>query len=190
MLKPTLITFAAVSLLTAAGPKLTTEQRAHALELLNNSEKEFLSATDGLTDEQWNFKASPEKWSIGQTAEHIMLSETLIFSAVMGAMQSPADPDWEQKAAGKAEAVEKAMLNRTTKAQAPEPLIPQSKLSREKILSRYKAAREKTIAFAKTTELPLQEHFLPNPFFGALNGYVWLITFRCTTCGTICRLRK
>ena len=73
----------------ASGPKMTDAERHKTLQLLADTETEFLNSVDGLTDAQWNYRTAPEKWSIAQTAEHIMLSETLIFSAVRCTMQTP-----------------------------------------------------------------------------------------------------
>ena len=138
----------------AADPKMTDAERAKALQLLADTETEFLTSIEGLTDAQWNYRAAPEKWSIGQTAEHIMLSETLIFSAVGGTMQTPADADWEAKTGAKAALLEAALPDRSQKVTAPEPLQPTSKVTHEEIVERYKAAPAKTIAFTKSTDLP------------------------------------
>jgi len=159
----------------AADPKMTDAERAKALQLLADTETEFLTSIEGLTDAQWNYRAAPEKWSIGQTAEHIMLSETLIFSAVGGTMQTPADADWEAKTGAKAALLEAALPDRSQKVTAPEPLQPTSKVTHEEIVERYKAARAKTIAFTKSTDLPLKEHISAHPFFGPINAYDWLI---------------
>jgi len=159
----------------ASDPKMTDAERAKALQLLADTETEFLTSIEGLTDAQWNYRAAPEKWSIGQTAEHIMLSETLIFSAVRGTMQTPADADWEAKTGAKAALLEAALPDRSQKVTAPEPLQPTSKVTHEEIVERYKAARAKTIAFTKSTDLPLKEHISAHPFFGPINAYDWLI---------------
>jgi len=159
----------------AADPKMTDAERAKALQLLADTETEFLTSIEGLTDAQWNYRAAPEKWSIGQTAEHIMLSETLIFSAVGGTMQTPADADWEAKTGAKAALLEAALPDRSQKVTAPEPLQPTSKVTHEEIVERYKAAPAKTIAFTKSTDLPLKEHISAHPFFGPINAYDWLI---------------
>ncbi len=170
-----ILVLSTASLYAGSDPHLSESERVKALQLLDDSQKEFLSSIDGLTDAQWKFKAAPEKWSIAQTAEHIMLSESLIFSAVTGSLQVPADSDWEAKTGDKAAKLEKTLLDRSGKAKAPEALQPQSNLTREEIVSRYKEARAKTREFAKTTDVALKEHLVPNPFFGPLNGYEWLI---------------
>lgn len=164
-------------ILSAADAALSAAERAHAIQLLQDSQKEFLSYVDGLTDEQWNYKAGPDRWSVGETAEHIVLAEGLLFSAVQGALASPPNPDWETKTKGKTEFIEKVMVDRSHKATAPEQIVPHGKMTREEVIQKYKEARAKTIKFAEETQIPLKEHTFDHPFpvFGTLNAYQWLI---------------
>lgn len=167
----------AASALFAADPKITPDERAKAIQLLKNSEKEFLESVEKLSDAQWNYKPAPERWSVGEVAEHILLAEGQLFGAVQRALAQPADPDWEKKTAGKTEFLERALLNRDHKAQAPESIQPHGKLPREEVVSRFKEARARTLKFIEETGEPLKEHTLDHPFpvFGTLNAYQWLI---------------
>lgn len=155
---------------------LTPEERAHVVKLLKDSEAEYLAAIENVSEEQWKWKPAPDRWSVGETAEHILLAESLLFSAVQGAIQSPPNPDWQTKTAGKTEFIEKVMLDRTHKATAPEQIRPQG-LSKAEVIRRFKEVRATTIQFAETTQVPLKEHTLDHPFpvFGTLNAYQWLI---------------
>jgi hypothetical protein len=90
-------------------------------------------------------------------------------------MASPVDPEAEAKTGKKAAMLERTLLDRSGKAKAPEQLQPQSKLSRAEIIQHFQSSRAKTIEFAKTTNLDLKDHVFPNPFFGPLNAYEWLI---------------
>jgi len=164
-------------LIQAADATLTSAERAHAIQLLQDSEKEFLGYVDGLTDAQWNYKAGPDRWSVGETAEHIVLAEGLLFGAVQQAVASPVNPDWETKTRGKTEFIEKVMVDRSRKAVAPEAIVPSGKLTRDEVIQRYKEARAKTLKFAEETQVALKEHTFDHPFpvFGTLNAYQWLI---------------
>jgi hypothetical protein len=42
-----------------ADPTMTKAERAELIELLNKSEKEFLQAVEGLSEQQWSFKPGP-----------------------------------------------------------------------------------------------------------------------------------
>src|SRR5262249_14675525 len=92
--------------LYASDAAISSSERAHAIQLLNDSEKEFLAMVDGLTEAQWNYKPAPDRWSVGETAEHIVLAEAGLFSFVEKAVASPPNPDWEAKTHGKTEFIE------------------------------------------------------------------------------------
>jgi hypothetical protein len=162
--------------LLAADPHMTPEERAHVIHLLKQSQDEFLSSIDGLTEQQWTFKAAPDRWSIGETAEHIVLAEGLLFASVEKAVASPPNPDWEAQTERKTAFLERVMVDRSHKAQAPEAIRPVG-LTRAQVLEKYKAARAKTMKFAEETELPLKELTAVHPFpvFNTLNAYQWLI---------------
>src|SRR5271155_5827945 len=120
--------------LHASDAALTPAERAHAIQLLEDSRKEFLALVDGLNDAQWAFKPGPDRWSVGETAEHIVLAEALLFASVQRAVDSPPNPDWEIKTRGKTEFLEKVMVDRSHKAQAPEAIQPHAKISREEVI--------------------------------------------------------
>src|SRR5438132_13568417 len=112
-------------LLQASDANITATERAHAINLLQQSQAEFLSLVDGLTEAQWTFKPGPDRWSVGETAEHIMLAEGTLFAQVEKAIASAPNPEWEKKTAGKTELLERVMVDRSHKAQAPEAIRPQ-----------------------------------------------------------------
>jgi hypothetical protein len=153
-------------LLQASDGNITAAERAHAVKLLQDSQKEFLSLVDGLTEEQWNYKPGPDRWSVGETAEHIVLAEGGLFGGVERALAAPPNPDCE-----------KVMVDRSHKAEAPEQIVPHGKLSHQEVIQRYKIVRAKTLKFAEETEVPLKEHTAEHPFpvFGTLSAYQWLI---------------
>ena len=157
--------------------KISAEERAKAVKLLTDSQKETLDAVESLTEEQLKFKPAPERWSVAEVAEHILLAEGLLFGAVNRAIANQPNPEWETKTKGKTEFLEKILVNRQGKAQAPESIVPTGKLSRAELIAKLKESRAKTMKFAQETQLPLKVHTLDHPFpvFGTLNAYQWLI---------------
>src|ERR1700684_3505017 len=107
----------------AADAHMTAEERTKAIGYLDESRKEFLAAIDGVTAEQWKWKPAPERWSVGETAEHIVLAEASLFGNVQKAIASPPNPAWEVKTKGKTEFIERVMAPRLGKATAPEPIV-------------------------------------------------------------------
>jgi uncharacterized damage-inducible protein DinB len=157
--------------------KMSAEERAKVIKLLKDSQKDALDALENLSDEQLKYKSAPEKWSVAEVAEHIILAEGLLFSAVERALATSPNPDWEAKTKGKTEFLEKVMVNRQGKVQAPESIVPTGKLTRAELIAKYKEARARTLKFTEETQLPLKVHTLDHPFpvFGTLNAYQWLI---------------
>lgn len=164
------------SRLCAANASMTSEERAHVIQLLRDSEAECLSHIENLSEAQWNWKPAPYRWSLGQTAEHILLAEITLFGAVQHAIQSPTNPDWETKTAGKTKLLERMMPDRRGKVTAPERVQPQG-LSRAEGVRRLEELRANTIQFARETQIPLKEHTAEHPFptFKTLNAYQWLL---------------
>src|SRR5215471_9308918 len=70
-------------------PTMTSEERAYVTQLLKDSLAEYLSHVESLSEAQWNWKSVPGRWSIGETAEHIMLNEAFLFGVIQTALQSP-----------------------------------------------------------------------------------------------------
>lgn len=166
-----------ISALAADEGKITMEERAKVIKLLKESQAETLEALEKLSDEQLKFKSAPEKWSVLETAEHIMKAESLLFGAVQGAIAAKPSQDWESKTKDKTALLEKVLPDRSGKAQAPESIVPGGDITREELIKKFKDARARTMKFAEETELPLKAHTLDHPFpiFGTLNAYQWLI---------------
>jgi len=85
----------------AADPHITAEERQKVIGLLEQSRERFLSAVAGLWDAQWKWKPAPERWSVGECAEHIVLAEGGLFGKIQEALGNPPNPDWEKKTAGR-----------------------------------------------------------------------------------------
>lgn len=155
---------------------MTQESRAKLIKMLQDSQKETLDALEGLSDAQWNYKPAPEKWSVGEVAEHIWLSEGLLFAQVTKALANPENPNWMEQTKGKDEMVVRILTNRNGKAQAPETIKPTGK-TRAEIMKGLKESRAKTMKFAQETQAAVNAHTQDHIFkiFGTLNAYQWLL---------------
>jgi len=58
-------------------PVWSEADRKYLLDNLVRSKEEIIAETRNLTKEQWNFKESPDRWSINQIVEHICLWELI-----------------------------------------------------------------------------------------------------------------
>jgi hypothetical protein len=74
-----LIAIGFVSTSFAQQPRLWTEKdRQYLKENLTRTREAVINETKNLSQAQWNFKESPDRWSISQIVEHLAIWETLI----------------------------------------------------------------------------------------------------------------
>lgn len=169
-----LIAGAGVAAQTPPEMRMTEAERTEVIELLLKSEQEMLQTIDGLTDQQWTFKPAPERWSVGEVVEHIVLADALLFDTAVKALDGRLDEGWNATLA-KTDILRKALPNRSRRVDAPAAIKPQQAMTRGALVSRFKEQRAKALAFARETDQPLKAHTAPNPFFGSLNAHQWLL---------------
>jgi hypothetical protein len=77
---------------------------------------------------------------------------------------------------GKDEMLVKMVPNRSQKFQAPEPIQPKKLLSDPtEYVARFKASRDKHIAYVETTQDSLRDRVSPHPAAGPLDAYQWIL---------------
>jgi len=166
----------ALSVVSAVAAGLPDAERRVLTDHLSKSSQEFLASVAGLTPEQWNFKAGPDRWSIAQCAEHIALAEDflrgMIESKVLTAEPTP-DKIAERKPLD--DKVLQMIVDRSFKAQAPEPVQPSSKFgSPQASVEHFKESRARTAALAESRD-DLRERATEHPVFKDLDAYQWLL---------------
>ena len=173
----TVVGLACLSSAASAGEPLEQGRRDFAMSNLHASRKMFLDATANLTPAQWAFKAAPDKWSIAECAEHISVSEDYIWGLVDKLVAGPpSDPELVAKTKGKDEMLVKMVPNREQKFQAPEPIQPKKLLADPtEYIARFKASRDKHIAYVDTTKDSLRDRVSPHPAAGPLDAYQWIL---------------
>ncbi len=176
-LKRVLPLLAAIPLFAAP---LSQADRDRAIAELTASRQQFLDSVAGLSPAQWNFKPDEKTWSVFECAEHIALSEDLIFGSVLRIVQAPVTPD--KKDAVTDDFILKAVANRTQKFQAPEPLRPKHTFATpQELLDHFKASRERTIAYVRDTQDDLRGHFFDHPVLKTMDGYQWILLLSAHT---------
>lgn len=168
---------------TAAAATLSQHDRDYALAQLHAGRKEFLDAVTGLTPEQWNFKAAPDRWSIAECAEHIAVSEDFISGMIRNQLlKSPAAPEKRSQVKVQDEDLTKAVVDRTNKFKAPEPIAPKKRWADPAdAVAHFKESRDANIAYIENTQDPLRDHFAPHPVAGMLDGYQWFLLMAAHT---------
>ena len=171
-----LLFISASSFLKPVSSTLSKEERKNAISILKETKKYFLKSVKGLSDAQLDFKAAPEKWSIRQCMEHITLAESFLDQLLQGTLNAPANPEKRAEIKIKDEQIVPMLLDRSHKAQAPEPIQPKGNFkSAEDIIQQFNTARDKHIDYIKTTQDDMRNHCAPHPAFGMLDTYQWML---------------
>ncbi len=154
--------------------EVTQAEKDKALQYLETTKKNVLEATKGLSEAQWNFKLAPDRWSVAQVMEHIAASEDFIRGMLKEkVMMAPAgEPGRDVKKTD--DAVLAMVPDRTTKAQAPQPLVPTNRFgSPEGAIKHFVESRATTEDFLKTAS-GLRDHVTDSPL-GKLDGYEFVL---------------
>jgi hypothetical protein len=160
-----------------AATPLTPAEREAALKSLQATRDGFLKSIDGLSEKQWKFKPTPDRWSVAEVSEHIAVSESAIFGLVQKQiMATPPNPEKRGEVAGKDTIVLEKVPDRSRKAQAPEFLKPTNRFAtREETVKAFEEARARTMDYVKNTNDDLRDHFGPHPLLGTLDAYQWIL---------------
>ena len=157
----------------AAAQTLTPGERAALVASLTATHEQLLTLTDRLTPEQWTFKPAPDRWSVGEVAEHLLLSERGITQIIEGPlMQNPrGDSTIESKAAD----ITAVMLDRSRTFNAPAQAQPQGQHSTPATFrDAWTPERQATIELVES-EVKLHDYALQNPTAGVIDGHDWLV---------------
>jgi len=157
-----------------AGEPMTDADKKMLLDHLEHTKLKFLESIDGLSAEQWTWKAAPERWSIAECSEHIIKSEGLIRGLISGAMGEVASDELLASGVRKDEMILTAVVDRSQKFQAPEPLLPSGMFADAAAASAaFGPERASTVELAGSGDLRM--HVAEHPVLGQLDAYGWIL---------------
>ncbi len=159
----------------SSAQELTQADKEHALQYLEATKKDVLDATKGLSEAQWNFKPAPDRWSVAQVMEHIAASEDFIRDGLLKEKVMVSPPGEPGRDVKKIDAAVEAMIpDRSHKAQAPDPLVPNNRFgSPEGSIKHFLESRETTEQYLRTTPR-LRDHVMEGPV-GKMDGYEFIL---------------
>ena len=158
----------------AAATPLAASDRTLAIKYLDQTKQAFLKSIDGLSEAQWTFKASPDRWSIAEVAEHIAISESTILGLITEKILK--GPVATTKSPTADERVIAMVTDRSVTAQAPEMLRPTNRwATRDALTKDFVAARQKTVDYVTSTTDDLRGHISPHPMLKELDAYQWVL---------------
>lgn len=161
---------------TPGNDTLSKAERKVAINYFKDSRARVIKATKGLSEEQLNFKASPDSWSIKECAYHIALSENNLWTWFEGLVKSPANPGKRSEIKVTDEQVYQMVESRERKVKTMEPFEPKNAkwANLQLALDEFKQARNNHIQYARTTTETLRDHVTDTPL-GAIDAYQLLL---------------
>ena len=151
-------------------------ERQLVLDQLASGEARLLEVVDGLTSAQWHFRETPERWSIAENIEHLILFEHFITGVIAQRLAAPAEPEKKIHAASREPLVLGLANARNIKFKSREVNLPTGRWpDTTELIAELRKARASTLAFAAETQAHLRDHFFAHVAFGDLDCYQWLV---------------
>jgi hypothetical protein len=155
---------------------LTPEERSFLIEQLTKSKQGFIESIQGLTDAQWKFKAAPDRWSIEECSEHIILAEDFIFEGSQKMLQAPAQPRAVSSTPERDREILAMIQDRSHKATAPEPIRPTGQWPTvSDAIAEFSKRRDRNIAYVHDTKDELRTHSTSETPLGIMDAYQVLV---------------
>ena len=159
---------------TLLAQHITDEERAAAVARLQSSRALFLQVITRLSDAQWDFKPAPDRWSAGECAEHIVVTEGAYWRTLTKLLAAP--PSKLKAELSDAELL-RLYTDRSLKRVAGEAVAPKGRFkSRADLIVQFNQTRDRILTLARSTQLPLREYVSPAAAGGKLmDGYQWFL---------------
>jgi uncharacterized damage-inducible protein DinB len=168
-------------------PKLTTSPALSASEIeegrayLQRARDRALSATTGLSEEQWAYGRAADGWSVAGILEHMVIVQDLVLGPIADALDgTPETPGADSDTIDSI--VKTQFQDRSRKFPAPERARPCGRWTPVEALERLSANTERLIERLGTTH-GLRLHRVPaaplkaisNGHYELMDGYQWLL---------------
>lgn len=153
---------------------VTAEEQSKASQYLAATRDDLAKTFQGLSAAQWTFKPAPNRWSIAEIVEHLVMAEGRVQSRFA---QWPAGAEESNPERTPSEMDARIIAEvpvRTRGIQAPPLLIPTGQWSSTEALERFLCARNETLRLLELTPR-LRAYSMPHPVFGPWDGYQWLL---------------
>jgi len=164
---------------------LSRGERDFALSNLHATRKLFLDSIAGLTESQWKFKAAPDRWSIAECAEHIVVTEEFLGPLIRKTVQGTPQPDKRiagPEARAKDEKIIALTVDRSHKLQAPEFAQPTGRFpSPQSVIDAFKKFRDENIHYMDTTIVDLRAFSMTHPALGPMDTYQFFLLMSAHT---------
>ena len=154
-----------------------------AHECFDAARNRVTEATAGLSEAQWHFKPSADRWSVAENLEHMVIVQERVIGRILQQLALGPAPAADRNSEEIDAIVIEKIPDRSITAQAPEFIRPSGKLPPAEALERFRANYLRLIELARTTP-DLRAHVLDAPplrvvtngAFTSMDGFQWILT--------------
>lgn len=169
-------------LASTSNQKLTAQELDQARLFLQQTQSYVVGATKGLSEAQWKFKPAPDRWSIAENLDHIVIVQERVLGPILDQLANapapPADRDHKSVDA----IVIHQFPTRLAKFQAPEFVRPLDQIAPVEVLNRLRTNYARLVDRLESTP-GLRQHALEAPplkavsngAFELMDGYQWIL---------------
>lgn len=153
--------------------RLTKKEKKFAVNYLTETKNALVNAVSGLTEQQFNYKPAPDRWSVKECLQHIAAAEAGLWKICESTLQATANPEKRAEIKVTDEQLMQGVTDRSKKAQAPEQIRPENSPygTPQEALNAFTADRDKLIRYMKHTKGDLRNHVWDSPLAGMLDTY-------------------
>jgi hypothetical protein len=162
--------------------KLTPQELEQARLFLEQTTNAAIGATKGLSDAQWRFKPAPDRWSIAENLDHVVIvQERVLGPLLQNLAAAPAPPpDFNR------DAIDSIVIHqfpvRLRKFPAPEYVNPAEQIRPAELLQRFRANYAAFLDRLESGE-DLRQHAaeaaplkgVTNGAYSLMDGYQWIL---------------
>ena len=145
---------------------------------------ETLAFLRGISEEKSLHRYAPDKWSIRQCIEHLVITEKNTSEIALRNLQQPSEPARRNEIAIKDEEIIQEITQQSLQplsaSSIPQPVTRHINTNGRHI-DEFKSLREKNINFLKTTTADLRNHFIEYPAVGTMDNYQLLLMLAAHT---------
>ena len=154
-----------------------------ARQYFDHTRNRAVQVTTGLSDSQWRFKPAPDRWSIAEILEHMVMVHERVIGRIREQLADAPAPDSGRDPHQVDAIVLEKIPDRSIKAKAPDAIIPTGLWPLPDALARLSRSYERLAACIESTP-GLRDHVLEavplrivtNGAFTTMDGYQWALT--------------
>ena len=164
---------------------MTPAERELLLKELDHTRDRLWIIIQELTPEQLEYREAPDRWSIAENVEHVILAEQFILGLVQRILRDAPDsvrspdavPPGDPGPYGDQDERLRNTLaeSRKDKLRAPDALKPTGRWPLAELWPEFEATRKRTREFTAAASEDLRRRSAPHFRFGRLDGCQWLV---------------